>query len=151
MDNGNNGHTPYTEEPYDGWARRTRAVGYDIDATGQSWTEAWSLEQTTTGYLYAEARGDADLLPTGHVLADFGFVEAEQGLDYDEDLGWGRKGVRIVVWPDVETAEPVTDLRLRSDGAIEPDGWTSYRAEMLANLYPTEGPARATMDFTPLP
>lgn len=151
FDNGNNGHTPYTEEPYPGWQRRSRAVGYAVDPAAGTFTELWSYTSTTTGDVYASARGDADLLANGNVLADFGTVDSENGLDYGDDLGWGNFGARIVEWAPDRPDAPVLDLRVRSDAAVEAGGWTVYRAERLASLYPLDGPFRATMSFTPGP
>lgn len=130
FDNQSYGYTPYGTPPEG--PLYSRVVGYEIDAVTRTVRQRFAFGETSTGPLYARVMGDADLLPNGDLLADFGYLEREgEDLPYDEQ-GLGRYGVRIVEFDPERPDAPALDLRLVSDGQIAPSGFQLYRARKIA-------------------
>jgi hypothetical protein len=133
FDNHNEGHTPYTEPPPEGWWSRVVAFRVDEDARTVRQVAEWAPPQR----LQSPALGDADPLPvTGNVLADFGFVDHEDGVE-NEALGRGHRAIRLIE-ADPAEPEPLLDLRLWTPADTEPKGVKAYRAEAIPSLYPPD-------------
>ncbi len=134
FDNGNHQTTPYHPDP----PRRpatSRVVAYDIDPVARTVSERWSIDSTRTGWLFSDAVGDADFLPTtGHVLAVYGRLEGEAELA-NADVGRAAVHARVVE-VDPSTPElPVMDLRIWSRPDDVEEGWTVYRAQRIDRLH----------------
>ncbi len=140
FDNQFHGYTPYDEAVAQSPAR---VVGYRVDEASRTVSQRFSFSDTTTGTLESDALGDADMQPlTGNILADYGFVTAEAGVD-NEALGFAKRSIRLVEYaPD---GEVLADLRLHSDAGDPLEGWKSYRAERLVP-WAAAGPAHAVLD-----
>lgn len=133
FDNGPRGHNPYEAEGAEA-VDRSRVVAYTIDAEAGTVRQDWSYEETLTGELYASALSGVDPVPgTDHVLASYGFLTAEGGID-NSDAGLGVKSVRLIQLDPAALDDPVFDLRLGSQADHEPAGWKSYRAEPIPPL-----------------
>ncbi len=134
FDNHNNGCTPYHEQCPRHWT--SRVVAFEVDEQAMTVRQVWSFDQTSTGVLEVPAMGDADTLPTtGNVLADFGMLTAEEGVR-NQAVGFGRSSVRLIEFVPGDPGETVLDVRIRSDGDTDPEGFKSYRAEWVPELYP---------------
>lgn len=140
FDNQLHGYTPYDEGIAPSPAR---VVGYRVDEAARTVSQRFSFSDTTTGTLTSDALGDADMQPlTGNLLADYGFVSAEGGVD-NKDLGFATKSIRVVEYaPD---GEVLADLRLHGDAGDPLEGWKSYRAERLIP-WPAAGPEHAVLE-----
>ncbi len=143
FDNSNAGHTPYSNNPHPDWTGKSRAVAYAVDPDAGTYEELWSLDETFVGKLFVEARGDADLLPNGGVLVDYGTVKKEPNTNH-KDEGWGDSTFHIVEFGSTQNGDVVLQIRARSDRTTNEQGFVSYRAERLPALYPAEGLIRAT-------
>jgi len=147
MDNGNHRETPYGPPgpPKEDWF--SRAVAYRVDEAAMTVEQVWEVRDTSTGPVYSGALGDADVLANGNVLATFGWVTQDNGVD-NVDLGRGRRSSRLIeARPD---GEILLDLRLSSHYDNAPDGWKTYRAERVPELYPIETrPAIQTVPSVP--
>ena len=126
-------HTPYTPEPIEEPA--SRVVAYEIDEAAMTVRELWSWEPEET--LLSNALGNAVWMPqTGHVLADFGFLEREGDVS-NADLGRGQRHARLIEIAPGE-AQAVVDARLWIDASVQPNGVKVYRVTHVPSLY---GPA----------
>ena len=134
FDNHNNDCTPYHDKCPRHW--RSRVVAFEVDEQAMTVRQVWSFDTTSTGVLEAPAMGDADTLPTtGNVLADFGMLTEEEGVR-NQEQGFGRSSVRLIEFIPGDPGETVLDMRIRSDGATDPEGFKSYRSEWVPELYP---------------
>ncbi len=132
LDNGRWRASPYEGPEPESHVTYSRAVAYRVDegTVEQLW-------EVAPAGLYSAALGDADVQPeTGTVLLHLGFLDADETGTLHEELGWGRKAMRLIEVHPERPDEPVWDLRLRSDAAAEPEGWKGYRGERLPSLYP---------------
>ena len=138
FDNGTRGYNPYEAEGAER-VDESRVVAYRVDEEAGTVEQLWEYRDTLTGPLYAAALGGVDPLPqTGHVLASFGFLDAEGGVE-NPSAGRGTKSIRLIqVDPELPESPPV-DLRLYSLAEEEPEGWKSYRAEPLGLLWEIAG------------
>jgi arylsulfate sulfotransferase len=131
LDNGNYRASPFTDEvPARPEASYSRVVEYAIDEAAGTVRQTW--EHVPDPPLFSSAMGDADWLPNGNVLADYGFV---QWIDHvaTEDLGLGPHLVRLIeVVP--ATGEVVWEVQLAG-----PEGWHAYRAERIARPFGGNG------------
>ncbi len=130
FDNGNDGHTPY--EPPPTGPLKSRILAYDIDPEAGTVAQAWTWEPPGE-VLYSQALGNAAAMADGHVMACFGFLDAE-GDGLNADVGRGRKSVRVMEIVPGE-AEPVADLRVWMPVEAFPEGVKSYRAVPTPSLY----------------
>jgi arylsulfate sulfotransferase len=134
FDNGNHARTtPYSQDPHpDGdWSR---VVAYTIDEAAMEVRQAWAFEGDGERGLFSQVVGNADLLPeTGHVLATYGWLTEEDGVD-NQARGWGRKSVRVIeIAPG--SAAAAWDLSLSSRQEDAPQGWGVDRAIAVPSLY----------------
>lgn len=130
FDNHFHGHTPYGPPPPEGEGP-SRVVGYKIDEDARTVEMAFSFDETTTGPVFSRVMGDANLLPSGHILADYGFIEQEwQGLTY-ANLGYGYAGVRIVEFDPEMPDSPALDVSLIGNEAESSWGYLLYRARKI--------------------
>lgn len=127
-------HTPYEPEPDE--VPASRVVAYAVDETARTVDELWSWSPPD-GPLLSNALGNAAWMPaTGHVLADFGFLDGE-GDVLNEAVGRGRKHVRIL---EIDPAQPspVVDARLWIPADLEIEGVKAYRVVPMPSLYGPE-------------
>jgi hypothetical protein len=118
FDNHIYGHTPYGPSPPE--PLYSRVVAYEIDLEARTVRQRWVFDQTSTGPLLSEVMGNASLLPSGNVLADYAQVEVE-----------GQHAVRIVEFDPERPDEPALDLQLLPDPTRAPTGWLLYRARKI--------------------
>lgn len=131
FDNGNEGHTPYSEPP--GRALETRVTAVTIDEEARTARTAWIWKPPDTA-LYSPALGNVALLPGGHVLANYGFVSGEDGVD---NLSAGRPTRSVRVFElDPSSAAPILDLAVDTDPDTAPEGVKAYRVLPAPSLYP---------------
>lgn len=124
-------HTPYSPDPLEVLASRIVAYAVDEDARTVDQLWAWSPPD---GPLLSNALGNAQWLPTtGHVLADFGFLDGEAGV-LNETVGRGRKHVRLMEI-DPDEVQPIVDVRMWIDAELEPEGVKAYRVDAMPSLY----------------
>jgi len=137
FDNHSYGRTPYTPEQ-DASPEVSRAVGFRVDPVAMTVEQVASFAETSNGELFSPALGDADPQPiTGNVLADFGFLDGEEGL-LNADLGRGRKSIRLIEFDPDQPTSPALDLRLYSDAKALTEGYKMYRAHKIPSLYPAD-------------
>jgi arylsulfate sulfotransferase len=138
FDNGNWGFNPY-EDPEAANPEESRVLAYRIDEVAGTVEQLWEYRDTLSGPLYSSALGGADPLPqTGNVLATYGFLNAESGVD-NVDAGLGIKTIRLIqIDPDLPD-DPVVDLRLYGLVEEEAEGWKSYRADPIGLLWDVAG------------
>jgi len=111
----------------------SRAVEFAIDAEALEFRELWTYGGRPDEIFYTPFLGETDWLPrTGNVLVtDGGRVTQPNGLPGFHP-NQGRKWARIVEVTHTTPAEVVFEVLLD-----EPNrGWTVYRSERLASLYP---------------
>jgi arylsulfate sulfotransferase len=133
FDNGNEGYTPYGTPPAEPVASRLVEMVVDEDAGTVS--IPWSYAPELDGPLYSFALGDCDRLENSDVLGVWGMLRDENGQS-NLSAGRGRISTRIVE-VDPGTSEAVLDLRVDSQLAAQPFGWSVYRAERLTALHPS--------------
>ena len=134
FDNGN-----HRAIPFDGTPRvsdidnYSRAVEYEID--GMEVRQVWeygSPASLTTPRLFSSFISDADRLPNGNTLINFGGNSHTDGVA-NNDLGYGQNLARIVEVDHATPAEKVFDMRLynpTADARI-----AVYRVERIPSLY----------------
>lgn len=134
FDNGNNARTtPYggDEDPLGSFSR---VVQYRIDPVALTVEEIFSFGITDGNRgLFASSMGDADVLPSGHLLATFGTLTSEED-GQNEGNGRGSSSVRLIE-VDPSTGAVAWDLGLFSVGAERPRGWRCDQADRLPSLY----------------
>lgn len=131
FDNGNEGWTPYEAGPTRPLVSRVRA--YAVDEARHRVSPAWTWSPPGVD-LYSPALGNVAPLPDGHVLATYGFVSAEDGVD---NLAAGRpmRSIRLFDLTPGRDA-PWLDLSVDADPAVLPDGVKVYRMIPVDALYP---------------
>jgi hypothetical protein len=132
FDNGNYRASPWTSQSTLAETEaRSRIVAYQLDEDTHQARQLW--EFVPTPQVFSSAMGDADWLPeTGHILADFAFVRAVDGV-MNAELGRGDAFVRLIEFVP-ETAEVVWDVELWGDPDDETASWQSYRAHRFADF-----------------
>jgi len=134
FDNGNSRASPFDGTPrvrdIDNYSR---AVEYEIDSMDvrQVW-EYGSPASQATPRLFSTFISDADRLPNGNTLIDFGGNNFTDGVT-NNDLGFGENVTRIVEVDHATPADKVFDMRLynpMADARI-----AVYRAERIPSLY----------------
>jgi len=132
FDNGGARTTPYDPdadpEPAD---PTSRLVRYRVDEEAMTVEEAWSWQPDPP--VFSRIMGDADPLPDGHVLSVFTWLKETEGTPHPE-LGWGDDASRVIEVVPGE-ADPVLDLRLRSDAEALRDGWWTYRVQRIDPIH----------------
>jgi hypothetical protein len=118
FDNQLHGHTPYALPPEP--PPPSRVVAYEIDAEARTVRQRWAFDQTSTVPLLSEVLGNAELLPNGNVLAEYGQVEID-----------GSDHVRIVEFDPENPSEPALDVQLPPDPERAPTGWLIYRVRKI--------------------
>jgi hypothetical protein len=90
-------------------------------------------DATTTGLLQSPYEGDDDVLDNGDILADFGWVEQENGVT-NADLGYGAVTARIVEIDPSQPDSPALDVRLSLDPAAYGNGASAFRVQRIPSL-----------------
>lgn len=136
FDNGNWGHTPYGPPPTAGLLT-SRVVRYQLNEQDRTVQMIGSWGDFGPGSpIYCAAFGDADLLPqTQNILSVFGFGAGEEQSS-NQELGFGLRTSHIIEFDPNDPTNPAMHLRLFSNLADDPGGWTTYRAEHITALVP---------------
>jgi hypothetical protein len=125
--------TPYAGEPAE--AGPSRIVAYTVDAGARTVSQV--AEWAPPVALLSHALGNVRRLEgTDHLLADFGLLQAEDGVD-NEQVGRGQNHARILEI-DPSRTEPVVDIRVSTRAILTPGGVNVYRVAPVRSLYPPE-------------
>lgn len=122
LDNHNDGHNPYQPDP--GLPERSRVIAYAIDEEAHTARRAWSW--TPPGGLFSNGLGNATALPSGHVVANFPLLVAQDGVA-NAAAGRGQTSARVFEIVPGE-ADPVFDLDVYSLAREAVGGVHLYRA-----------------------
>ena len=122
----------------------SRVVGFAVDTVRRTVRQEWAFVNTSAGKLYSSVAGNAEPLPNGNVLADFGYLTA-LGDRQNEELGIGDHAVRIVEFAPA-TLEEVWHLSLTTPRELNDKGWhatapSASRASTAASSTGRSGPA----------
>jgi len=139
FDNGVQRASPYVgDPPLPVPDRYSRVVEYQLSEDTMEVTQTWEFSDAGDGILFSDLVGNARYLDqSGNVLGCFGYVTSVGGESMN-NLGLGKKAIRIVEFKPGTPHEVVFDLKITSDASESPDGWVAYRAEHLPSLYPPE-------------
>lgn len=134
FDNGNDRASPFDGTPrVNDRDNYSRAVEYEID--GMEVRQVWeygSPASLATPRLFSSFISDADRLPNGNTLINFGGNTHSDGVA-NNDLGFGGTLTRIVEVDHATPAEKVFDMRLYNPTA---DARVAvYRVERIPSLY----------------
>lgn len=139
FDNGNWQAAPWTGVPpvVDPDELQSRVAMFAIDEEARTVREVWSFDAPDGGRLFSEAVGDADMLPGGHVLSTWGFLDRLPDGTSTVAAGLGARTVRVIELDPGAPADQaqVSELYLWTDRADNDQGWTGYRADRIPSLY----------------
>lgn len=127
LDNGNDGHTPYTEDP--GVPQESRVLAWTVNEEQGTAETAWAWSPPDP--LFSDGMGNAAALANGDVIANFPVLFQEGGADR------GERAVRVFQFTPGEP-DPALDLRITSDARIDPGGVGAYRAIPVPTFWPAE-------------
>jgi len=138
FDNGVQRASPYIDTPLPVPSRYSRVVEYQIDEDTMEVRQNWEFSDAGDGILFSDLVGNARYLPqSGNVLGCFGYVTSVGGESMN-NLGLGKKAIRIIEFQPGNPHEVVFDLKITSAVTESSDGWVAYRTELLPSLYPPE-------------
>jgi arylsulfate sulfotransferase len=144
FDNGND-----RASPFDSRMAQTnsysRAVEYDINEETMEVSQVWEYGKNATPRFFADRVGDANWLPeTGNVLVTFGYAVFVDGVR-PSPYSTGAAMIRIQEVTHDQTPEVVFDLALWDFDNTRSSyrGYTGYRGDRIADLYPVITPTEA--------
>ena len=137
FDNGLQRASPFVQPPPMAIEDRySRVVEYTVLPGSMEVIQNWEFNDAGDGVLFSDLVGNARYMPdTGNVLGCFGYTTSVDGVPLN-DVGFGRKAIRIVEFKPGQPHDVVFDMKLYSEIAENEDGWVAYRAEKLDSLYP---------------
>ncbi len=132
FDNGKYRALPYTPRtPPEQWS--SRAVEFAIDEEAREFRELWSYGGRPGEHFLTPFLGEADWLPaTGNVLVTDGGRVIQKNGQPGFHPAQGRKWARVLEVTHTTPADVVFEVVI-DDPRF---GWTVYRSERLASLYP---------------
>jgi hypothetical protein len=139
FDNGN-----FRARPFDpklpATSNYSRAVEYSVDEATMAVTQVWEYGSPATAVDgdYAEAFGDADVLPiTGNVLITFGAIPRTSDTGVPTDRNFDLAGnARIVEVTRTATPEKVFEIYCGTLDHTDTNNCDIYRAEHISSLIP---------------
>ncbi len=138
FDNGNYRARPF-DEPVPIDEAYSRAVEYEIDEENLTARQVWSSEMPGEEQVLSIAMGSVSDLPeTGHVLAGYGAVFEEEGLD---EVNWQTRA-RVGQWTmarEFSRSSPpdiLWEMQLNQTGGDPQIGWTIFGVKRIPALYP---------------